>query len=439
MSEAVDLVIRARWVVPVEPAGLVLDHHAVAVRDGRIVAVLPQAQVNERFRATTTVDLSRHLLMPGMVNLHAHAAMNLMRGIADDLPLMRWLQEAIWPTEARHVSAAFVRDGTRLAAAEMLRGGITTCNDMYFHPEAAAEAFAEMGMRAVVGLVMLEFPTPFASDVDDYLRKGLAACDQWQGHPLIGFSIAPHAPYTVSDASFGRALATADELALPIHLHIHETSREIEDSLALHGVRPLTRLARLGVLGENLIGVHAVHLDDADLELLTRHDCSVAHCPTSNMKLASGIAPVPRLLGAGLRVGLGTDGAASNNRLDLIHEMRHAALLAKVGSMDASALPAHAALRMATLHGARALGLGERIGSLETGKFADLCAVDLGALDCQPCFDPVSHLVYVAGREHVSHVWVSGETRVDKGIRLLHINDSELLRLASVWQTKVGN
>ena len=439
MSEAVDLVIRARWVVPVEPAGLVLDHHAVAVRDGRIVAVLPQAQVNERFRATTTVDLSRHLLMPGMVNLHAHAAMNLMRGIADDLPLMRWLQEAIWPTEARHVSAAFVRDGTRLAAAEMLRGGITTCNDMYFHPEAAAEAFAEMGMRAVVGLIMLEFPTPFASDVDDYLRKGLAARDQWQGHPLIGFSIAPHAPYTVSDASFGRALSIADELALPIHLHIHETSREIEDSLALHGVRPLTRLARLGVLGENLIGVHAVHLDDADLELLTRHDCSVAHCPTSNMKLASGIAPVPRLLGAGLRVGLGTDGAASNNRLDLIHEMRHAALLAKVGSMDASALPAHAALRMATLHGARALGLGERIGSLETGKFADLCAVDLGALDCQPCFDPVSHLVYVAGREHVSHVWVSGETRVDKGIRLLHINDSELLRLASVWQTKVGN
>lgn len=197
MSEAVDLVIRARWIVPVEPADVVLDHHAVAVRDGRIVAVLPQAQVNERFRATSTVDLPRHLLLPGLVNLHVHAAMNLMRGIADDLPLMRWLQEAIWPTEARHVSAAFVRDGTRLAAAEMLRGGVTTCNDMYFHPEAAAEAFAEMGMRAVVGLVMLEFPTPFASDADDYLRKGLAARDQWLGHPLIGFSVAPHAPYTV--------------------------------------------------------------------------------------------------------------------------------------------------------------------------------------------------------------------------------------------------
>jgi 5-methylthioadenosine/S-adenosylhomocysteine deaminase len=439
LSETVDLIIRARWIVPVEPAGVVLDRHAVAVRAGRIVAVLPQEQANVRFSATNTVDLPRHLLMPGMVNLHAHAAMSLMRGIADDLPLMRWLQEAIWPTEARHVSAAFVRDGTRLAAAEMLRGGITTCNDMYFHPEAAAEAFAEMGMRAVVGLVMLEFPTPFASDADDYLRRGLAARDQWQGHPLIGFSIAPHAPYTVSDASFGRALAMADELALPIHIHVHETAQEIDDSLAMHGVRPLTRLARLGVLGENLIGVHAVHVDGADLELLSRYNCSVAHCPSSNMKLASGIAPVPRLLTAGLRVGLGTDGAASNNRLDLIQEMRHAALLAKVGSMDASALPAHAALRMATLDGARALGLGERIGSVESGKFADLCAVDLGALDCQPCFEPVSHLVYVAGREHVSHVWVNGETRVDKGIPLLHINDSELLRLASVWQTKLGN
>lgn len=439
MTQAVDLVIRARWVVPAEPAGVVLEHHAVAVHDGRIVAVLPQTQASERFQATRTVDLPRHLLMPGMVNLHVHAAMSLMRGIADDLPLMRWLQDAIWPTEARHVSAAFVRDGTRLAAAEMLRGGITTCSDMYFYPEAAAEAFAEMGMRAVVGVVMLEFPTAFASDADDYLRKGLAARDQWQGHPLIGFSIAPHAPYTVSDASFGRALAIADELSLPIHMHIHETAQEIDDSLNLHGVRPLARLARLGVLGENLIGVHAVHLDDTDLELLARHDCSIAHCPTSNMKLASGIAPVPRLLGSGLRVGLGTDGAASNNRLDLLQEMRHAALLAKVGSMDASALPAHAALRMATLDGARALGMGERIGSIEIGKLADLCAIDLGELDCQPCFDPVSHLVHVAGREHVSHVWVNGETRVDKGFRLLHINDSELLRIASLWQTKVGN
>ncbi|MFU2489178.1 TRZ/ATZ family hydrolase [Thauera sp. WH-1] len=439
MIETVDLLIHARWIVPVEPAGVVLEDHTVAVRGGNIVALLPRARAAAAFRAEKVVELPEHLLMPGLVNLHVHAAMSLMRGIADDMPLMRWLQEAIWPTEARHVSAAFVRDGTLLAAAEMLRGGITTCNEMYFHPEAAAEAFSTLGMRAVVGVVMLEFPTPFASDADDYLRKGLAARDRWQTDPLIDFAIAPHAPYTVSDASFGRALAIADELGLPIHIHVHETTGEIADSLAAHGMRPLSRLARLGLLGENLIGVHAVHLDDGDIELLARHGCSVAHCPTSNMKLASGIAPLPRLLEAGIRVGLGTDGAASNNRLDLLQEMRHAALLAKVASHDATAVPAHTALHMATLGGAQALGLGARIGSIEPGKAADLCAVNLGSLHCRPRFDPVSHLVYVAGREDVSHVWVNGETRVDKGVPLLHIRDSELLRLASVWQTKLGN
>ncbi|MCK6410082.1 TRZ/ATZ family hydrolase [Thauera sp.] len=439
MNESVDLLINARWTVPVQPSGIVFDEHAVAVRAGRIVAVLPQAEARARFAAVRTVELPRHLLIPGLVNLHTHAAMSLLRGIADDLPLMRWLQEAIWPAESRHVDATFVRDGTRLAAAEMIRGGITTCNDMYFHPEAAAEAFAEVGMRAVVGAVMLEFPTPYASDAADYLRKGLAARDRWQGHPLIGFSIAPHAPYTVADASFIHARAIADELGLPIHIHVHETAHEVADALAAHGCRPLARLARLGLLGRNFIGVHAVHLDEADIELLARHGCSVAHCPSSNMKLASGIAPVPRLLAAGVPVGLGSDGAASNNRLDLIQEMRHAALLAKVGSLDATVVPAHTALRMATLDGARALGMDDRIGSIETGKFADLCAIDLAPIACQPCFDPVSHLVYVCGRENVSHVWIGGETRVDKGISLLHINDTELLRIVSMWQTKLGN
>lgn len=439
LNDAVDLLINARWTVPVQPFDTLLDDHAVAVRAGRIVGVLPQAEARTRFTAARTVELPQHMLLPGLVNAHTHAAMSLLRGIADDLPLMRWLQEAIWPAESRHVDAAFVRDGSRLAAAEMIRGGITTCSDMYFHPDAAAEAFAEIGMRAVVGAVMLEFPTPYASDAGDYLRKGLAARDRWQGHPLIGFSIAPHAPYTVSDASFTHARAIADELELPIHIHVHETAQEIADALAAHGCRPLARLARLGLLGRNFIGVHAVHLDETDIELLARHGCSVVHCPTSNMKLASGIAPVPRLLTAGIPVGLGSDGAASNNRLDLIEEMRHAALLAKVGSLDATAVPAHAALRMATLDGARALGMDDRIGSIETGKFADLCAIDFASLTCRPCFDPVSHLVYVCGRENVSHVWIGGETRVDKGVPLLHINDTELLRLVSMWQTKVGN
>ena len=439
MRETIDLLICPRWIIPVEPAGVTLENHALAVRHGKILAILPVDEARARYQPVSLVELAQHVLIPGLVNLHAHAAMNLFRGIADDLPLMRWLQEAIWPAESRHVCAEFVRDGTLLAAAEMLRGGVTTCNDMYFHPEAAAQAFASAGMRAVVGMVLMEFPTPWASDADDYLRKGLAARDQWRNHPCISFSIAPHAPYTVSDSSFQRARALADELELPIHVHIHETANEIRDSLAEHGMRPLARLAKLGVLGENLIGVHAVHLDHTDIELLAHHGCSVAHCPTSNMKLASGIAPVPRLLAAGIPVGLGTDGAASNNRLDLLQEMRHAALLAKVGSLDATAVPAHAALRMATLDGARALGMDDRIGSIEIGKCADLCALELSAPQCRPCFDPVSHLVYVCGRENVSHVWIDGETRVDKGVSLLHINDTELLRLVSMWQTRLGN
>ncbi|NMG76323.1 TRZ/ATZ family hydrolase [Aromatoleum diolicum] len=439
MSTPVDLLINARWVIPVEPAGVTLEHHAVAVDCGRILGVLPQDDARVRYVAQRTVNLPDHVLIPGLVNLHAHCAMNLMRGIADDLPLMRWLQEAIWPAEAKHVSRNFVRDGTLLAAAEMLRGGITTCNEMYFHPDAAAEAFDQAGMRAVVGVTVLDFPTPYASDADDYLRKGLAARDQWRDHSRISFSLAPHAPYTVSDATFIRIASLAAELDAIIHIHIHETAHEISESLTHHGVRPLSRLAGLELLGGNFVGVHAVHLDDSDIDLLLRHNCSVAHCPSSNMKLASGVAPVARLLASGITVGLGTDGAASNNRLDLFQEMRHASLLAKVTTFDATVVPAHAAIRMATLSPAQALGLGHRIGSIEAGKEADLCAVALDTLETRPCFDPASHLAYVAGREHVSHVWVEGEIRVDKGHSVLQLNDTELLGFAALWQTRLSN
>ncbi|MDY0073368.1 MAG: TRZ/ATZ family hydrolase [Thauera sp.] len=438
MRHAIDLLIVARWIIPVEPATLTLEDHAVAVDQGRIVAVLPAAEARSRFSARETVELPEHALIPGLVNAHTHAAMNLMRGLADDLPLMRWLQEAIWPAEARHADADFVHDGSLLAAAEMLRGGITTCNEMYFHPDAAARAFASAGLRAVIGLVVMEFPTSWAQSSDDYLDKGLAVADRWSQHPLLRFALAPHAPYTVSDDSFRRITALASAQALPLHIHIHETAQEVADSLASHGLRPLARLEQLGVLSERLIGVHAVHLDEQDIDLLVRHQCALVHCPTSNMKLGSGIAPLPRLLEHGLRIGLGSDGAASNNRIDLFQEMRHAALLAKVGSADAAALPAHQALHMATLGGAQAIGLGSEIGSIRPGKLADLCAVDLGGLLSQPCYDPVSHLVYVAGREQVSEVWVGGEARVAKGQSLLQISDKELLRLASLWQTRLA-
>ncbi len=436
---SVDLLIHARWVIPVEPARTVLDYHSVAVKDGLIADVLPSDLARRTVQAARVVDLGEHVLIPGLVNLHTHAAMTLMRGIGDDLPLMRWLQEVIWPAEAKHVSDTFVREGTLLAAVEMLRGGITTCSDMYFHPDAAAQAFDLVGMRAMVGIVLIDFPTAYATDADDYLRKGLAARDRWRGQPRIGFTVAPHAPYTVSDENLIRAQTLARELDLPLHIHLHETDGEIRESIAAHGLRPLARLERLGIAADNLVAVHAVHLNSHDIDLLASHGASVAHCPTSNMKLASGIAPVPRLLEAGVRVGLGTDGAASNNRLDLFQEMRHAALLAKVSSGDATAVPAHSALHMATLAGAEALGLGDEIGSIVRGKRADLCAVNLGDISMRPCFEPLSHLVHAAGRDQVSHVWIDGESRVDAGVALLQISDKELLRIATVWQTRLAN
>jgi len=400
--------------VPVEPAGAVLEDHAVAVRDGLIEAVLPAEQAAAAYPGYPRLELPGHALIPGLVNAHTHAAMSLMRGLSDDLPLMLWLQEHIWPAEAKHVSPEFVRDGTLLACAEMLRGGVTCFNDMYFFPEASLEAALGARMRSAQGIIAIEFPSAYASDAEDYLRRGLAIRDRWRDEPLVSFCFAPHAPYTVSDATFRRIAALAAELDLQVHVHLHETAEELERSLAEHGARPLERLRRLGLLGPSLIAVHAVHLDEAEIELLARHGCSVVHCPSSNLKLASGFAPVDSLVKKGVNLALGTDGAASNNRLDMFQEMRTAALLAKAVSGDAQALPAHAALRAATLGGARALGIERIAGSITPGKSADLAAVDMRAPELAPCYDVVSHLVYAAGRENVSHVWVAGELLLEE-------------------------
>ncbi len=437
MTKAIDLLIRARWIIPVEPANTVLEHHALAVCDGRIVDLLPERDAAERYVAARETRLDRHVLLPGLVNLHCHAAMSLLRGLADDTPLMSWLQDHIWPAEGRHVSPEFVHDGTLLACAEMLRGGITCFNDMYFFPTAAAAAVREAGMRAVIGLPLLEFPTAYATDADDYLAKGLAARDELLGQPLLHFALAPHAPYTVSDRSFERVATLTGELDLPVHLHVHETRSEIEESLKLHGMRPLERLRRLGIVGPNLIAVHAVHLDRHEIALLAGNGCSVAHCPTSNLKLGSGIAPVAELLAAGVNVGIGTDGAASNNRLDLLGDMRLAALLAKGASGDAAALDAHAALHAATLAGARALGLDHEIGSLQPGKAADLCAVSLDDPLLAPCYAPESHMVYVANRENVSHVWVAGQLALENHA-LTGFLKKNLEKIASIWQTRIS-
>lgn len=435
--ESINTLIEPRWVIPMELRGEVLEQHAVAVRDGKVAAVLPVAEARQRYSAQQVISLPEHALIPGLINLHTHAAMALMRGLADDMPLMTWLQEHIWPAEGQAVSEGFVRDGTLVACAEMLRGGITTFNDMYFFPQAAAESIQQAGMRAMLGLVVLEFPSAYASDADDYLHKGLAARDALRDSALVATCLAPHAPYTVSDRTFAKVLTYAEQLDLNIHVHLHETDSEVTQGVAEHGVRPLQRLAGLGLLGPNVIAAHCVHLTPAEIELLAEHGCHVAHCPTSNLKLASGIAPVSAMLRHDIKVGLGSDGAASNNRLDVFAEMRMAALLAKVQSNDAAAYTAAQALEMATINAAHALGMGDAIGSITPGKCADFTAVDCSSIEMQPCYDVISHLVYVAGREHVSHVWVNGEMLVEEGI-LTRIDRLELLEKSSFWQNKLS-
>jgi 5-methylthioadenosine/S-adenosylhomocysteine deaminase len=434
--EQVDTLISARWIIPVEPDGAVLDDHSVAVREGRIVAVAATDDATSRFEAREHVILAEHALIPGLVNLHTHASMSLLRGLSDDLPLMRWLKENIWPAEQRHVSEQFVYDGTLLACAEMLRGGITTFNEMYYFPGAAARAARDAGMRAAIGIIALEYPTAYASDPDDYLSKGLAARDEHRGTPNLTFCMAPHSPYTVSDRTFERIRMMADELDLPVHVHLQETDEEILTSLARHHARPLARLDALGLVGPRLVAVHAVHLEAAEIELLAASAASVVHCPSSNLKLASGFAPVARMLDAGINVGIGTDGAASNNRLDMIEEMRLAALLAKATSGRADAMPAFAALKSATLNGAKALGLDNCTGSIVAGKQADLCAVSLTGPEGAPCYDVLSHLVYVAGRENVTHVWVAGSLCLAQR-NLVGMDSRDLDKRASLWQNRI--
>ncbi|TSA41054.1 MAG: TRZ/ATZ family hydrolase [Betaproteobacteria bacterium] len=434
--QAVDTVIEARWVLPIEPSRSVLPDHAVVINGGRIVALLPASEARINYTPKQHVVLGEHALIPGLINLHTHAAMTLLRGLADDLALMDWLNRHIWPAEMRHVSEEFVYDGARLACAEMLRGGVTCFNDMYFFPQATARAALATRMRAALGMIVVEFPSPYAADAQDYLNKGLALRDELKSEPLLSYCFAPHAPYTVSDKTLRQVATYAGELDLPVHMHLHETRHEIERSLEQHHLRPLARLAEFGLLGPGLIAVHAVHLERGEIELLAQHGCHVAHCPSSNLKLASGFAPVGALLAAGVNVGLGTDGAASNNRLDIFFEMRLAALLAKGVSDNATALPAWQALEMATIRSARALGLDKMIGTLQPGKCADITAVRIAGPELAPCYDPQSHLVYAAGREHVSHVWVNGELVVDNG-NLTTIDTDEVLARAAFWHDRI--
>ena len=435
--QTIDTLIHAHWVLPIEPAETVLKHHSVAIDGGLIVEILPTEQDRQHYQANQTFELDQQVVMPGLINAHTHTAMSLMRGLADDLPLMTWLQEHIWPTEQQWIDEQFVREGSELAIAEMLRSGTTCFNDMYFFPEVTAQVAANTGIRAVVGLLMMDFPSAWGSGPEEYLEKGIALHEQYRNSSLIHTAFAPHAPYTVSDAPLEKIQIYATELGAPIHMHIHETAHEVEEAEQQSGQRPLQRLEEMGLLGPRLAAVHMTQLNNEEIALLAQHNVSIIHCPESNLKLASGFCPVNALIKAGINVAIGTDGAASNNDLDLFGEMRTAALLAKGVSGDATALSAHQALQMATLNGARALDLEKLTGSLVSGKAADLIAVDLSELESQPIYNVASHLVYATGRHQVREVWVNGEHLLRDG-ELATLDLEKVKRQATKWRGKIA-
>ena len=433
---SVDVLIEARWVIPVEPHGVVLENHAIAIDGNRIAVIIPIKEARAHYAARERIEFTEHALIPGLVNAHTHNPMTLMRGLADDLPLMRWLQDHIWPAEAKAISPEFVRDGVELAVAEMLRGGTTCCNENYFFPDVQAATYRRLGFRAMVALPIIEFPSAWAKSRDEYFDKGLAVHDEFRGEPLIGTSLGPHAPYTVADESFERIRMLADQLDIPVHLHLHETAQEVEDAKREHGARPFARMQALGLVNDHLIAVHMTQLTDAEIAACAEAGVSVAHCAESNLKLASGFCPAEKLRRAGVNLALGTDGCASNNDLDMFGEMRTAALLAKAVANDASALDAASALRAATLGGAKALGWDERIGSIEAGKQADLCAVRLDDIETQPMYNVISQLVYAAGRHQVSDVWIAGARKLADGV-LIDLDPADLRERARRWRDRL--
>ncbi|MBB3227191.1 5-methylthioadenosine/S-adenosylhomocysteine deaminase [Luteibacter sp. Sphag1AF] len=408
----IDLLIEARWVVPVEPHAVVLDDHAVAIHEGNIVAIVPISEARTLYTPRERVELAEHALIPGLINAHTHNPMTLMRGLADDLPLMTWLQQHIWPAEGRVMGPEFIRDGVELAVAEMIRGGTTCANENYFFPDVIASTYQSMGFRAVVGLPVIEFPSPWAKTRDEYFARAEQVHHDLKGDSLITTSFVPHAPYTVSDESFERIREQSAQWDIPVHLHTHETAQEVEESIRDHGMRPLERLQRLGIINERLIAVHMTQLTDGEIAMCAAAGVSVVHCPESNLKLASGFCPAEKLRAAGVNVAIGTDGCASNNDLDMFGEMRTAALLAKAVASDAAAFDAAFALRAATLNGAMAMGLGDRVGSIEVGKRADLAAIRLDDLETQPLYHVASQLVYSTGRHQVSDVWIDGKRKL---------------------------
>ena len=432
-------ILKPEWIITVNPDFEVLEDYAVVIDDNRILSLTAVDEIRDLpcYPQAQVVELPGRALMPGMVNGHTHASMSLLRGIADDMPLIEWLGEHIWPAEAKWVDAEFCVDGFELAAAEMIRSGTTCMNDMYFFADEIARCAERIGMRLVVGLIVLDFPSVWAQNADEYLHKALAVHDEVRGYGLVDTAFAPHAPYTVADEPLRQIAMYSNELDVPVHMHLHETAHEVAEAEQKSGQRPLQRIDQLNLLNSNLIAVHMTELNEFEIERIAEAGVNVAHCPESNLKLASGLCPLVRLLEQGINVCIGTDGAASNNDLDMFGEMRSAALLAKGVSGDASACTARQALEMATINGARALGMADRIGSIEAGKCADLIAVDLQHLNTQPVYDPVSQIVYAASSHQVSDVWIDGVEQL-RDYEFCQLDSKRIIARARSWAQKIG-
>jgi 5-methylthioadenosine/S-adenosylhomocysteine deaminase len=430
------VIISASWIFTSCTEGQLLSDYAVVIENDKVVDLVPQNKVFDEYETDNTYQLTDHILIPGLINAHTHAAMSLFKGFADDLPLEDWLNNHIWPAEKKFVNSSFVKDGSILALSEMIKSGVTTFNDMYFFPDATADAVKELGVRSNIGLVVLDFPTNYATDPEDYLLKGFEFRDKWRNEELITTSIAPHAPYSVSDEAFTLINTYSEELSINIHTHLHETKWEIEDSIDRYGMTPVQRLNKLGIIGPSLMAAHCVHLNEQDMAILAKNKVSIVHNPSSNMKLGSGVADIAKMLKQNISICLGTDSSASNNRLDIMEEMRLAALLIKGNTRSPELIPAKEAIKMATINGAKALGLDSKIGSIEKNKKADLVAIDLSTIENQPIYNPLSTLVYSSSRSDVSYVWINGKIKLrDK--KLVEIDEEVIVRMAKKWQKKL--
>ncbi len=431
--QACDLIVTAAWLLPVAPQNTALPQHGIAVTDGRIVAVADASTLHETFVPADAVHLEQHILMPGLINAHGHAAMTLLRGAGEDQSLQDWLHQTIWPMEARLMNQEFVEIGTELAIAEMIQSGTTTFSDMYFFPEVVAGVALATGVRAQVAFPVIEFENIWSKNVSEGIHKGLALHDEYRHKDRVSIAFGPHAPYTVSQENLTRVAMYANEVDAAVQIHVHENEQEINEAMAQHKRRWLPVLAECGLLGPNVQTVHMTQLNDEDLRLVIDTQTPVVHCPTSNLKLASGYCPVGTLREVGVKVALGTDGAASNNALDMFSEMRLAALLAKHHEQDATAGNARDALRLATLGGAEVLGMAEQTGSLEVGKQADFISVDTRHLSMQPLHDPFAALVHGLAGNRVDNVYVAGQSLLKDGAFQLQDIDS-LREPVAAWQ-----